>query len=204
MLSHVFILASLPFLFQIFVLRGDELLSLVINNPAGAREGAALAVSFLAVTGAAVTRRWHLIVPALAFIKYQVDGLYLIDFSRSSLVSADPALLAGKTVLITGGNSGVGLATAETVAALGAEVTIACRSKTRCIAAAASLTAKTGKKVNVGLLDLANRESIASFVAGYPVDHLDYLFNNGGFGFAPDGPVRYTSEGLELGLGSSE
>jgi dehydrogenase/reductase SDR family protein 13 len=36
--------------------------------------------------------------------------------------------MEGKTVLVTGGNSGVGFATASTMYALGAEVVVACRS----------------------------------------------------------------------------
>ena len=50
--------------------------------------------------------------------------------------------LSGQTALITGGNSGVGFETAKYLFKLGADVTIICRSKERCVQAASTINNK--------------------------------------------------------------
>ena len=54
------------------------------------------------------------------------------------------AELSGRTFLVTGGNTGIGLATARSLAARGGRVHIACRSEQKGEAAVAAITAATG------------------------------------------------------------
>src|SRR5829696_8437188 len=63
--------------------------------------------------------------------------------------------MAGKTVVITGANTGIGRATAEDLARRGAEVTMICRSRERAEAACAEIRAATrNEKVSVVVADL--------------------------------------------------
>lgn len=73
--------------------------------------------------------------------------------------------LAGRRAVVTGGASGVGLATARALAGAGAEVTLAVRDADAGAAARAGLVADTGnEQVRVGELDLADQRSVARFV----------------------------------------
>jgi NAD(P)-dependent dehydrogenase (short-subunit alcohol dehydrogenase family) len=76
-------------------------------------------------------------------------------------------LLAGKKVVVVGGSSGIGLATAELAKAQGAEVIIASRSADKVKAAAAKVGA-TGI-----VADVTNDESVVNlFKTCGPVDHV--------------------------------
>jgi NAD(P)-dependent dehydrogenase (short-subunit alcohol dehydrogenase family) len=108
--------------------------------------------------------------------------------------------LAGRTFLVTGGNTGIGLATARGLAARGARVHIACRSPDRARAAVARIAAETGNDA-VGFLplDLASlasvRECAQAFLAlGQP---LHVLINNAGVA----GRRGLTADGFELAFG---
>jgi NAD(P)-dependent dehydrogenase (short-subunit alcohol dehydrogenase family) len=76
-------------------------------------------------------------------------------------------LLAGKKVVVVGGSSGIGLATAELAKAQGAEVIIASRSADKVKAAADKVGAK-------GLVcDVTNDDSVVNlFKSCGPVDHV--------------------------------
>ncbi|DBB07492.1 TPA: hypothetical protein ACH3X3_008960 [Trebouxia sp. C0006] len=79
----------------------------------------------------------------------------------------------GKVCIITGGNAGVGQATAEAMVARGARVIIACRDEGRARAAAEALSTTTtqegceGYPVEVGSLDLASLDSVRSFASSF-------------------------------------
>jgi NAD(P)-dependent dehydrogenase (short-subunit alcohol dehydrogenase family) len=76
-------------------------------------------------------------------------------------------MLAGKKVVVVGGSSGIGLATAELAKDEGAEIIIASRNADRLNAAAAKLGAKAIQA------DVTGDESVASlFRACGPVDHV--------------------------------
>jgi NAD(P)-dependent dehydrogenase (short-subunit alcohol dehydrogenase family) len=55
-----------------------------------------------------------------------------------------PSSITGKTALVTGGGSGIGLGTASRLVADGAHVTICGRSEERLVAAVETLTPRVG------------------------------------------------------------
>lgn len=86
--------------------------------------------------------------------------------------------LAGKTALITGGNSGIGLATAKLFVAEGAKVTITGRDKSRLEAAAKELGANA-LAVEADVTDIAAMErAVAQAAAKF--GKLDIVFANAG------------------------
>lgn len=92
-------------------------------------------------------------------------------------ISAD-----GKTILITGGNSGIGFAAAEKLVAAGAKVTITSRDKTRLDAAVNEISQRTGRTPEGMVLDLGSFAGIRAFAERYAAGHstLDVLANNAG------------------------
>jgi len=90
--------------------------------------------------------------------------------------------LAGKTVLLTGGTSGLGRAAADPMATAGAHLVILGRSADRNEAAAAELRAATGGSVEHLVCDLGSLESVAAAADEYRerFDDLDVLVNNAG------------------------
>ena len=110
---------------------------------------------------------------------------------------ADAPLMAGKSVLVTGGTGGIGKATAIGLAALGARVGITGRDLARAEAAAADIRAATGSAaVDVFATDLSAQAGVRRLAAQvldtYP--RLDVLVNNVG-GFWAHRHV--TADGLE-------
>jgi len=91
--------------------------------------------------------------------------------------------MQGKTVLITGGNTGIGKATAIALARMGAQVTITSRSPEKGEAALADIRQQAGSdKVECMRLDLASLANIRRFAAEFLATHprLDVLINNAG------------------------
>ncbi|XP_077167433.1 dehydrogenase/reductase SDR family member 13-like [Paroedura picta] len=91
--------------------------------------------------------------------------------------------LRGKTVLITGGNTGIGKATALDLAQRGARVILACRSKARAEAAVYDIRRESGNnEVLFMRLDLADLSSVRAFADAFlrSEPRLDILINNAG------------------------
>ena len=102
---------------------------------------------------------------------------------------------SGRTAVVTGANSGVGLVTARALARSGARVILACRDVAKGTAAAASVNGD----VEVRALDLADLSSVRTFAASVTEDvHL--LINNAGVMATPE---RRTADGFELQLGTN-
>jgi NAD(P)-dependent dehydrogenase (short-subunit alcohol dehydrogenase family) len=104
----------------------------------------------------------------------------------------------GKRVLITGATNGIGLAAAEALAGLGAEVAIVARSEARAEAAVNRIRASAGGPiVDVLLGDLAAQASVRRLAAEaldrYP--RIDVLVNNAG---AVNMTRELTEDGVEL------
>lgn len=108
-----------------------------------------------------------------------------------------------KIVVITGGNSGIGLAMAQEIAARGARVCLACRNLDKAAQARDLILARTpGAEVEIHALDLASFESIRAFVRSFAERHahIDVLINNAG---AAPLSQQFTAEGFELQFGAN-
>ncbi|KAI1902327.1 hypothetical protein AGOR_G00043620 [Albula goreensis] len=108
--------------------------------------------------------------------------------------------LNGKTVVITGSNTGIGKETAQDMAHRGARVVMACRDLSRAEKAAAEIRQLTGNNnVVVRHLDLGSLYSVRQFVRAYAAseDRLDILINNAGVMMCPKG---LTEDGYETQL----
>ena len=91
--------------------------------------------------------------------------------------------LSGRAFLVTGANTGIGLATATALAARGGQVTVACRSREKGEAAVAGIVGGTGNSsVRFLQLDLASLAAVRSAAAEFLArgDPLDVLINNAG------------------------
>src|SRR5262245_22811805 len=104
--------------------------------------------------------------------------------------------MQGKTVLITGGNAGIGKETARAIRHRGARVIVACRNVEKGKRAAIEI----GGEVDVMPLDLASFASIRSFAAAFlaKYDRLDVFIANAGLMV---GERRETAEGFEMTFG---
>jgi NAD(P)-dependent dehydrogenase (short-subunit alcohol dehydrogenase family) len=106
--------------------------------------------------------------------------------------------MQGKTVLITGANSGIGKASAAGVARLGAHVVMVCRSPGRGRKALDDIARNVpGASLELLLADLSTRTAVESLAIEFKQRHdrLDVLFNNAGI---MTSRRRVTSEGFEL------
>jgi NAD(P)-dependent dehydrogenase (short-subunit alcohol dehydrogenase family) len=109
----------------------------------------------------------------------------------------------GRTVLITGANSGLGFRSAEALAAAGARVLLACRNPDKAaVALDAVKDVATGAPPDVVSLDLADLDSVHACAKQVlaDVDRLDVLMNNAGVMAIP---LRRTAQGFEAQLGTN-
>ena len=110
--------------------------------------------------------------------------------------------LTGRTVLVTGGYSGLGRETARAMAAKGAHVILSGRDATKLAAAADDIAEATGAKVDTLVCDLASLDSIrkATDEANARFDKIDLLINNAGVMACPMGR---TADGFETQFGTN-
>ncbi|MDQ0943689.1 oxidoreductase [Streptomyces sp. V1I1] len=105
----------------------------------------------------------------------------------------------GRTAVVTGANSGIGLVTAQELARRGARVILACRSEARGKQAQEYIARQVpGADVQFRPLDLAELSSVREFAASYPYERLDLLINNAGVMALPYGR---TADGFETQFG---
>ncbi|XP_039745360.1 retinol dehydrogenase 14-like [Pararge aegeria] len=124
--------------------------------------------------------------------------------SRNWAKCTSNTCLRGKTFLITGANSGIGLETAKALVKRKARVIFACRDIEKAKQAVAQIRHEqvTGGELIPMQLDLASFESIEKFVevvkAGF--NKIDVLINNAGVVIPLELDMK-TKEGFEIHLG---
>lgn len=108
-----------------------------------------------------------------------------------------------RTVVITGANAGIGLASAQRLAAQGHSIVMGCRNQQKAQSARQQILAETpGAQVDIMSLDLASFEHIRRFAGELSAQHpqIDVLINNAGAS-----PMRQstTEDGFELQWGAN-
>jgi NAD(P)-dependent dehydrogenase (short-subunit alcohol dehydrogenase family) len=112
----------------------------------------------------------------------------------SEWTAADLPSFAGRTVIVTGANSGLGEVTARELARVGAKVVLAVRNTAKGDAAASGMTGD----VEVRELDLQDLASVRAFADG--IDGVDVLVNNAGIMAVP---YAQTIDGFESQIGTN-
>ncbi len=109
--------------------------------------------------------------------------------------------MTSKVCLVTGANSGIGLATSKALARLGARVHLLCRNAQRGEEALLQIQRETGSKtVFLHLVDISDMRSIRSFSRQLKEQTVDVLVHNAGV--LPGRRVE-TADGLELTLATN-
>lgn len=109
----------------------------------------------------------------------------------------------GRTAIVTGGNSGIGLEAARVLVRKRASVVLACRNPEKTKAAADALRREAPQAaVETFALDLADLESVRAFARAFSATHsrLDLLVNNAGVMAIPR---RETANGFEMQIGTN-
>ncbi|BBY14425.1 short-chain dehydrogenase [Mycolicibacterium litorale] len=114
--------------------------------------------------------------------------------AMSDWTAADLPSFAGRWVIVTGANSGLGLVTARELARVGADVVLAVRNTAKGDEAAAGMTGN----VTVRKLDLQDLASVREFAAA--TDKVDVLVNNAGIMAVP---YARTVDGFESQIGTN-
>src|SRR5215217_6215986 len=115
--------------------------------------------------------------------------------SSRKWTAADLPRLDGRTCLVTGANSGIGLVAARELGRAGARVVLAVRDQAKGEHAAATIPGER----EVRQLDLADLASIRTFAEAWEGD-LHVLINNAGVMATPE---RRTADGFELQIGTN-
>ena len=128
-----------------------------------------------------------------------VVGYYLVTKWGRGGECTSMARLEGRTVLITGANTGIGKETALDLARRGANVHILCRNIGKGKAAAEEISNAVGKQVSVHSLDVSSLESVRECVKKITDElklaKIDILINNAGVMACP---FTKTKDGFEL------
>ncbi len=112
-------------------------------------------------------------------------------------------VLAGKTAIVTGSNSGIGFEAAKALAAKDAKVIMACRNTEKGGKAANEIRSEyPGSTLIVAELDLGSLASVRTFAGNFlkKNERLDLLVNNAGLMMPPYGK---TADGFELQFGTN-
>ena len=107
-------------------------------------------------------------------------------FESTAADVIDGVDLTGKTAIVTGATSGIGVETARALSVAGASVTLAVRNTSAGDRIATEIRDSTGNRgVGVGDLDLSDLSSVAAFVRAW-TGPVDILVNNAGVMAVPE------------------
>jgi NAD(P)-dependent dehydrogenase (short-subunit alcohol dehydrogenase family) len=123
--------------------------------------------------------------------------------SRSVWTTADIPDQHGRTAVVTGANTGLGLETAAALAASGARVVLAVRNPDKGDAAMSTIRSRhPGTDVSMQELDLSDLSSVRSAATSLLETHqrIDLLINNAGVMYTPKST---TADGFELQMGTN-
>ena len=115
--------------------------------------------------------------------------------AQHNWTAADLPATSGRTVVVTGASSGLGLVTARELATAGARVVLAVRDEVKGRSAAAAMPGTT----EVRPLDLSSLASVRAFATAW-TGSLDILINNAGIMQVPEGR---TSDGFEVQIATN-
>src|SRR5690349_7172234 len=115
--------------------------------------------------------------------------------TQQKWTASDLPAMTGRTVVVTGASSGLGLITARQLASAGARVVLAVRDEARGHSAAASTPGTT----EVRQLDLSSLASVRAFAAAW-TGPLDILINNAGIMQVPQ---AHTSDRFEVQIATN-
>nr|MBI1228794.1 SDR family NAD(P)-dependent oxidoreductase [Cytophagales bacterium] len=110
---------------------------------------------------------------------------------------------AGRIIIVTGANSGLGYETALALAKKGAKMIMACRSSSKATIAKEKIQQQVpNADLEVMEIDLSSLQSVRKFAKAFQAKYktLDVLINNAGV-MAP--PYSKTEDGFELQLGAN-
>ena len=111
--------------------------------------------------------------------------------------------LDGKTVIITGANTGIGIHTVIDLAKRGATVVMACRNMQKGETALKEAKEKSGSEnIDLMQLDLSSLKSVRKFAESFSskYDKLNILINNAGVMMCP---YSKTEDGFEMHIGTN-
>lgn len=137
----------------------------------------------------------------LSILGTAAGGLVLLKDYMSGGKYSGKERIPGKTVIVTGANTGIGKETAKELARRGGRVILACRDLEKAEQARAEIVLETANRnVTVKLLDLASMGSIRAFAKDINATepHVDILINNAGIMRCPK---MLTEDGFEMQLG---
>jgi retinol dehydrogenase-13 len=129
-----------------------------------------------------------------------LSGIYLLRRFSVGTPCPSRAIMKGKTVIVTGANTGMGKQTALDLARREARVILACRNQQSGEKARSDISRLTGNdQVVFRHLDLASFSSIRKFAASVLREetHIDVLINNAGVFMMP---LRRSQDGVEMHL----
>lgn len=107
----------------------------------------------------------------------------------------------GRVALVTGANSGIGLATCRELARRKFEVWMLCRDPARGAEAREAIARECGgERVHLAVVDVSSLASIRRFAEGFPRSHIDVLVHNAGV--LPH-EKKLTEDGVELTFATS-
>uniref|UniRef100_G3N8W5 Si:dkey-174n20.1 n=1 Tax=Gasterosteus aculeatus aculeatus TaxID=481459 RepID=G3N8W5_GASAC len=127
-------------------------------------------------------------------------AFFILKWMKKRRYCTDLKRLDGKTVVITGGNSGIGKESAVALAARGARVVVACRDPDKAEEAVREIKVRS-RSLNVlhMELDLANLRSVRGFCKNFlqREKRLDILINNA----AMPGVLDWTDDSFSMCFG---